>query len=133
MSAGCRTAQHGWIIGITAGGRAIRAVLGRKTTRTGVAEDFIKHMVGWGYESIQFFDQNNGATAFACFAEDHGHPSMPGRWMTEKMKEFVTRLKDAMVSMGEKEAILSVEACVNDHCLQLVSGNGCKSDPRRIL
>ena len=90
--------------------------VGAQTTRD-MAKQFVEKMIDWGFESIQFFDQNNGATAFACFADDHEHPPMPGRWMSQKLQEFAAELQSLAASVEGRQVILSVEACVNDYCL----------------
>jgi hypothetical protein len=92
--------------------------LGAKTTRE-TAKHFMSKMIDWGFESIQFFDQNNGATAFACFAKDHEHPPVPGRWMSREMAAFAADLSSLAASAEDRQVILSAEACVNDTCLQL--------------
>jgi hypothetical protein len=92
--------------------------LGTEKTRQ-VAEDFVKHLIGWGMESIQFFDQNCGATTFPCFASDHGHPPIPGKWMAQKMADMVETFHAAAEALGEKAVIHSTETCCNEYCLPL--------------
>lgn len=52
------------------------------------AEDFCRHLMEDGLDYIQFLDQNVGCTAFPCYSTDHGHPPMPGKWMTDAMEEL---------------------------------------------
>lgn len=92
--------------------------LGAEKTRQ-VAEDFVRRLIGWGMESIQFFDQNCGATTFPCFAADHEHPPMPGKWMAQKMAEMVDTFHQAAAEAGENEVIHSTETCCNEYCLPL--------------
>ena len=58
--------------------------LGVERTRQ-TAEDFCHRLKDDGLDYIQFLDQNVGCTAFPCYASDHGHPPMPGHWMTQAM------------------------------------------------
>lgn len=92
--------------------------LGAEKTRQ-VAADFVRHLIGWGMESIQFFDQNCGATTFPCFATDHDHPQIPGKWMAQKMADMVAVFHTAAGEAGEKEVIHSTETCCNEYCLPL--------------
>ncbi|MHB1356123.1 MAG: DUF6259 domain-containing protein [Anaerolineae bacterium] len=94
------------------------AELTRKT-----AVDFYQHMIDDGLDWIQFFDQNVGAASFACYASDHGHPPLPGRWMTEQMQVLIDQLhaladRAKAASGGTRQVILSVEAPANEYNLQ---------------
>ena len=77
----------GWRIGY-------RSCMGQSETRR-IAVDFVKRLVGWGMESIQFFDQNCNATTLPCFASDHGHPPVPGKWMATAMEDTVNEFRQA--------------------------------------
>ena len=92
--------------------------LGSPKTRQ-IAEDFVRRLIGWGLESIQFFDQNCGAATFPCFATDHEHPPAPGRWMTRKMEEMIEAFRRLASQAGENQAINSVEMCTNEYDLPL--------------
>jgi hypothetical protein len=92
--------------------------LGTAPTRR-TAVDFVKRLIGWGFESIQFFDQNCGAATFACFAPDHGHPPAPGKWMLAVMEQTVAEFRAAAQAAGETGVINSAEAGVNECCLPL--------------
>ncbi len=96
--------------------------LGVEKTKT-IAEDFIRTLVQYGLDCIQFLDQNNGCAAFPCFADDHGHPSVPGRWMLESMIELLNRMKTIAAeenkkSDGKRRIVFSVERPVNEFLLQ---------------
>ena len=92
--------------------------LGAEQTRQ-IAVDFVKRLIGWGMESIQFFDQNCGAATFACFAQAHDHPAMPGKWMAAAMTGIVGEFKAAARAAGEDGVINSAESGVNEWCLPL--------------
>ena len=51
-----------------------------------IAMDFVRRVVDDGLDWIQFLDQNVGCATFPCYARDHGHPPVPGQWMTEQMQ-----------------------------------------------
>jgi len=92
--------------------------MGTPKTRQ-IAVDFVRRLVDWGFESIQFFDQNVGAATFACYSADHEHEPMPGRWMPRKMEETIALFREAARDAGEEDVIQSVEQPCNEYCLPL--------------
>jgi hypothetical protein len=94
-----------------------------------IAVDFVRRLLGWGLESVQFFDQNCGAATFPCFAADHGHPPGPGKWMASAMEELVARFRRAALEAGLPEAIQSVEMCCNEYALQLFQQSDSRVRP----
>ncbi len=92
--------------------------LGADVTRR-LATDYVKRLIGWGFESMQFFDQNCFAVTFGCFARDHEHPPQPGRWMTEKMEQVIAEFKAVARAANEPGVIQSAESGVNEYCLPL--------------
>jgi hypothetical protein len=92
--------------------------LGTPLTRK-IANEYFSRLVGWGFESIQFFDQNCFAITFACFAKDHEHPPLPGRWMNQVMAKKIAEFREIASQAGEAGLIHSAEAGVNEYCLQL--------------
>ncbi|MCQ2431211.1 MAG: DUF6259 domain-containing protein [Clostridia bacterium] len=48
-----------------------------------------------GIDYSQVMDQNHGGTMYFCYAKDHGHPPVPGVWMTEASSELLRGWKDA--------------------------------------
>jgi hypothetical protein len=92
--------------------------LGVDQTRA-IALDFVKRLIGWGWESIQFFDQNCGATTFACFGQDHSHSPTPGKWMLAAMEQTIKSFQQAALDAGQPDVINSAEAGVNECCLPL--------------
>lgn len=96
--------------------------LGVEKTKT-IAVDFMRTLIRYGLDCIQFLDQNNGCAAFPCFAADHGHAPVPGRWMTEGMIDLLRRMKDMASeeekkSGGKRRVIFSVERPINELLLQ---------------
>ena len=39
---------------------------------------------------VQILDQNHGGGQYFCYSKDHGHPPVPGTWMTKNMQEMLT-------------------------------------------
>ena len=92
--------------------------LGTRQTRR-IAADFVQHLIDWGMESIQFFDQNMGASTFPCFSDRHGHPPVPGKWMAAGMQAVVREFQRAARRTGAPDIIHSTEAPCNETCLPL--------------
>jgi hypothetical protein len=96
--------------------------VGTSMTRQ-IAVDFVDTVIGYGLDWIQFFDQNVGVSTFPCYARDHEHPPVPGRWMTERMQDVIAqfyKLAHAAVerSGGAREIVFSVETPANEFYLQ---------------
>lgn len=102
--------------------------LGAPPTRE-IATNFIRRLLGWGLESIQFFDQNVGAATFPCFAADHEHPPMPGKWMARQMRQLIAGFHAAAAELGEREVIHSTEQPANETCLPLYQECDCRVFP----
>lgn len=94
-----------------------------------IAVNFVKRLIGWGLESIQYFDQNVNAATFPCFAADHGHPPIPGRWMTEAMEEMIRAFREAAAAAGETGVIQSTENPCNEYCLPLFQQSDVRISP----
>lgn len=92
--------------------------LGSEKTRQ-IAVNFVKHLVDWGMESLQFLDQNNGSSTFPCFSSNHEHPPVPGKWMAEKMRQLVEEFHKAAQECGKNHVIHSAEAGLNEFCIPL--------------
>lgn len=94
-----------------------------------IAIDFVKRLVGWGLESIQYFDQNVNAAPFPCFASDHGHPPVPGKWMAAAMESLMAEFRRAASEAGEEAVIQSVEQPCNEYCLPLFQQSDVRVSP----
>ena len=112
--------------------------MGAESTRA-IATDFVERLLGWGLESIQFFDQNVNGSTFPCFAADHDHPPLPGRWMVQRLEQTIGAFVDLARAAGEDGAIQSVECPCNEYCLPLfqqcdvrVSPPGSIGDPHFV-
>jgi len=88
-----------------------------------IAVDFVRTVIDMGLDWVQFFDQNIGASTFPCFADDHGHPQLPGAWMTERMRSLIASFHELARQEGEsgdgtRQIVFSVEGPVNECFLQ---------------
>lgn len=108
--------------------RAYSCCMGAPKTRE-IAAHFVRRLIDWGLESIQFFDQNVGAATFACYASDHEHPPVPGQWMPRKMEETIGLFRDAAREAGEEGVIQSVEQPCNEFCLPLFQQCDVRVEP----
>lgn len=46
-------------------------------------------LFGSGVDYAQILDQNHGGGQYMCYAREHNHPPMPGKWMTTNMQELL--------------------------------------------
>ena len=92
--------------------------LGAPKTRQ-VAQEYVRHLIDWGMQSLQFLDQNNGSSTFPCFASDHEHAPAPGKWMAAKMAQFMATLHETAREAGAEGVVHSAESGLNEVCLPL--------------
>ena len=95
-----------------------RCCMGQSETRR-IATEFVSHLLSWGMESVQFFDQNCNASTLPCFATEHGHPPVPGKWMAAAMTDTIRGFQQAAREAGQAGVIQSTENPCNDYCLPL--------------
>jgi hypothetical protein len=93
--------------------------LGVPMTRE-IALEFVRTLVGWGLDWIQFLDQNVGCCTLPCFAGDHCHPSTPGHWMTDSMHLMLDSFRELAAqelerSGGVRQIVFSVERPPNEY------------------
>ena len=50
-------------------------------------------LFGCGADYAQILDQNHGGGQYLCYSKKHGHPPVPGAWMTGKMQEMLSEWK----------------------------------------
>lgn len=116
----CRTHRgEPWAENWDANWRPSYACCAAQEQTASIATEFVGRLAGWGMRSIQFFDQNINAATFPCFAEDHGHPAVPGKWMAAAMADLVASFRRATDDAGATEAIQSTENACNEFCLPL--------------
>lgn len=62
------------------------------------SNDLGKQILNSAYEPLleanidyaQIMDQNHGGSQYFCYSKDHGHPPVPGKWMTKTMQDLLT-------------------------------------------
>lgn len=55
----------------------------------------VEKMAASGIDYIQLLDQNHGGTPYFCYANDHGHPPVPGTWESTEARDMLKRAKAA--------------------------------------
>ena len=89
----------------------------RKWSKETVRNELSK-MAGFGFDYIQFFDQNIGGAAHCCWGRDHGHPPVPGVWQVENMRQFLDEL-----SREFPDLVLGCEAAAAEPYLHVLRFN----------
>ncbi len=56
----------------------------------------VKKMADSGIDYIQLLDQNHGGTPYFCYAEDHGHPPVPGTWESRELRDIMKRIRNTV-------------------------------------
>ena len=51
--------------------------------------DQVKKMVSSGLDYIQIMEQNHGGNSYFCYAKNHKHPPVPGKWQTDAIKNLL--------------------------------------------
>ncbi|MFQ6040302.1 MAG: DUF6259 domain-containing protein, partial [Candidatus Poribacteria bacterium] len=85
-----------------------------------IAEDFVRKIVDMGLDWVQFLDQNVGCCTFPCYATNHEHPPIPGRWMTEEMNNLLDTFDGIAAAeyqrtQGVRQIVFSVECPINEY------------------
>lgn len=55
-----------------------------------ILEEAYRPLLESGLDYFQILDQNHGGGQYLCYSRDHGHPPMPGKWMTQNMQQLLT-------------------------------------------
>ncbi len=54
-----------------------------------ILDDALEPLLDSGVDYVQALDQNHGGGMYFCYAKDHGHPPVPGKWMTKASRELL--------------------------------------------
>jgi hypothetical protein len=79
-----------------------------------LAQKYVSRLVDWGLDWIQFLDQNVGCAPFPCYSPDHGHPRVPGAWMTSSMQRLLDELDAIAKRADQRQVAFSVESTPNE-------------------
>jgi Domain of unknown function (DUF6259) len=84
-----------------------------------IADQFVQRVLDDGLDWLQFLDQNVGCSTFPCFADGHGHPRTPGKWMNAAMQSLLESFRQiateaAKKSVGGRAFAFSVEYPPNE-------------------
>ena len=55
-----------------------------------ILSDAYKPLFESGLDYVQILDQNHGGGQYFCYSREHGHPPVPGAWMTEQMQKMLS-------------------------------------------
>lgn len=73
-------------------------------------EEACKIVENLDVDYLQFFDQNIGGNTYPCYAEGHGHPPVPGKWMNEEMRDLIERMYKETDRAGGRRILIGCEA-----------------------
>lgn len=59
---------------------------------------------------LQYFDQDLGGNTYPCYAENHNHPPVPGRWIHEEMIDIVEKMRKEFKKVSDKKVLIGCEA-----------------------
>jgi hypothetical protein len=79
---------------------------GAEQTKEIVLKEIEKILVNSEADYIQFFDQNIGGGVYKCYAGNHGHPPVPGKWQSDVMRELSERINALIERCGKKDKVL---------------------------
>ena len=59
-----------------------------------ILDEALDPLLRSGVDYIQALDQNHGGGMYFCYSKEHGHPPVPGGWMTKASKELLDGWKE---------------------------------------
>ncbi len=65
------------------------------TIGKGILDEALAPLLASGVDYVQALDQNHGGGMYFCYSQDHGHPPVPGGWMTSASLELLDGWKDS--------------------------------------
>ncbi len=64
-----------------------------------ILEEAFSPLFASGIDYAQILDQNHGGGQYLCYAREHNHPPMPGKWMTQNMQNLLSQWNSAAPNM----------------------------------
>lgn len=64
-------------------------------------------MINADIDYVQLLDQNHGGTPYFCYAKDHGHPPVPGKWESEELIDIMSKIEK---KKGDKKILFGCES-----------------------
>ena len=58
-----------------------------------ILDEALEPLLTSGVDYVQALDQNHGGGMYFCYSKSHGHPPVPGAWMTKASKELLSGWK----------------------------------------
>ena len=75
-------------------------------TKEIAAKEIEKIVKNSDLDYVQFFDQNLGGGAYACYNKAHGHCYGPGKWQVKEMLALIEKMNKVLEDNGKKGKVL---------------------------
>lgn len=70
-----------------------------------IVSEEVQKIAASGVDYAQYFDQNLGGNASFCYARDHVHPPVPGKWMNDSMIKIYDKINEDLKGTGSNMVI----------------------------
>lgn len=77
-----------------------------RQTKDAAVKEFEKIITGCDVDYVQFFDQNLGGAAYACYGKKHGHCFGPGKWKNEEMLKIADGMLEVLKANGKEDKVV---------------------------
>lgn len=55
-----------------------------------ILDEALEPLLKSGVDYVQVLDQNHGGNMYLCYSREHGHPPVPGKWMSEAVNRLLS-------------------------------------------